>query len=97
MSDERYKEMEELAELIGRLDSFAADNPMVDTSDGYTKYIARNLQCAGYRQIPELTVLSEKEILESLIGASIPPSVDYEIEHLVAQAQLAHTKRELGE
>ena len=49
------------------------------------------------RQMPELTVLREKEILESLIGASIPPSVDYEIEHLVAQAQLAHTKRELGE
>ena len=34
-------------------------------------------------------LLTEKGILEACIGASIPPSVDYEIETLVAQAQHA--------
>ena len=35
----------------------------------------------------EAKVMGEQEILEACIGASIPPSVDYEIELLVAKKQ----------
>jgi len=33
------------------------------------------------------TVMNEKQMLEALIGASIPPSLDYEIELMISKAQ----------
>ena len=92
MNEARKEQIKIIQKKAIKRFGYTADTPTI------TKFIYAVMEELGYRQMPELTVLSEEKILgiyKEHNWMIFEP--DLHREQTIAKEQLQHTKRELGE